>query len=35
VSYADILLGVEPALRYQVNDGLRDFWNLLDAAVPR
>ena len=35
VSYAWILRGLEPAHRYQVSDGFREFWAELDARVPR
>lgn len=35
VSYAEILRGIEPAMRYQFTDGLDDFWELLDEQVPR
>lgn len=35
VSYAEILRGIEPAMRYQLSDGLDDFWKLLDEQVPR
>jgi len=34
VSYAAIVRGLEPANRYQLSDGVRDFWGLLDARVP-
>jgi hypothetical protein len=34
VSYADIVRNLEPANRYQLSDGVRDFWALLDARVP-
>jgi hypothetical protein len=34
VSYAAIVRNLEPANRYQLSDGVRDFWALLDAAVP-
>jgi aminoglycoside phosphotransferase (APT) family kinase protein len=34
VSYAAIVRGLEPANRYQLSDGVRDFWSLLDARVP-
>jgi len=34
VSYAAIVRGLEPANRYQLSDGVRDFWALLDARVP-
>jgi aminoglycoside phosphotransferase (APT) family kinase protein len=34
VSYATIVRGLEPANRYQLSDGVRDFWDLLDARVP-
>lgn len=33
VSYAAIVRNLEPANRYQLSDGVRDFWALLDAAV--
>jgi hypothetical protein len=29
-----IVRGLEPANRYQLSDGVRDFWELLDAGVP-
>jgi aminoglycoside phosphotransferase (APT) family kinase protein len=35
VSYAAIVRGLEPANRYQLSDGLRHFWGLLESAVPR
>ena len=34
VSYAGIVRGLEPAYRYQLSDGVREFWGLLDARVP-
>lgn len=34
VSYAAIVRNLEPANRYQLSDGVREFWALLDAAVP-
>ena len=34
VSYAAIVRGLEPANRYQLSDGVREFWGLLDARVP-
>ena len=34
VSYVDIARAIEPAMRYQVSDGIDDFWGLLDEAVP-
>jgi aminoglycoside phosphotransferase (APT) family kinase protein len=34
VSYAAIVRGLEPANRYQLSDGVRHFWDLLDARVP-
>lgn len=34
VSYVDIARAIEPAMRYQVTDGIDDFWELLDAGVP-
>jgi len=34
VSYAGIVRNLEPANRYQLSDGVRDFWGLLDARVP-
>lgn len=34
VSYAAIVRGLEPANRYQLSDGVRDFWDSLDARVP-
>jgi aminoglycoside phosphotransferase (APT) family kinase protein len=33
VSYARIVRGLEPATRYQLSDGVRDFWQLLEARV--
>ena len=33
-SYAGIVRGLEPANRYQLSDGVRDFWGLLDERVP-
>jgi aminoglycoside phosphotransferase (APT) family kinase protein len=33
VSYVDIARSVEPAMRYQVSDGIGDFWELLDECV--
>lgn len=35
VSYTEILRGIEPAMRYQLSDGLADFWELLEEQVPR
>ncbi|MCV0402362.1 MAG: aminoglycoside phosphotransferase family protein [Chloroflexi bacterium] len=35
VSYTEILGGIEPAMRYQLSDGLGDFWELLEGQVPR
>jgi hypothetical protein len=34
VSYAAIVRALEPANRYQLSDGVREFWSLLDARVP-
>ena len=34
VSYAAIVRGLEPANRYQLSDGVCEFWALLDARVP-
>ena len=34
VSYAAIVRALEPANRYQLSDGVRAFWDLLDAHVP-
>jgi aminoglycoside phosphotransferase (APT) family kinase protein len=34
VSYGAIVRGLEPANRYQLSDGVRDFWGRLDARVP-
>lgn len=34
VSYAAIVRGLETANRYQLSDGVREFWALLDARVP-
>jgi aminoglycoside phosphotransferase (APT) family kinase protein len=33
VSYAAIVRGMEPANRHQLSDGVRDFWDLLNARV--
>ncbi len=35
VSYGAIVRRLEPANRYQLSDGVREFWGLLDARVPR
>ena len=34
VSYVDIARAIEPAMRYQVTDGIDDFWALLDEVIP-
>lgn len=34
VSYAAIVRRLEPANRYQLSDGVRDFWALLESRVP-
>lgn len=33
VSYAGIVRNLEPANRYQLSDGVRDFWSLLERAA--